>query len=112
MSARAHAAGSYRARPAPRRSARNPSRIRWDKLGRVALVVVLFAVFASYVNPVVNFVDAWHDARAERVQLQELQGRNGELRSQAASLAGADAAERAARRLGMVAGGERSYVIK
>jgi cell division protein FtsB len=112
MSARAHSASGYRARPAARRGARNPSRIRWDKLGRVALVVVLIAVFASYVNPIVNFVDAWHDARAERVQLHDLQRHNAELRSEAGSLQGADAAERAARRLGMVASGERSYVIK
>ena len=112
MSARAHAARGYRVRPAPRRGSSGASRIRWDKLGRVALVIVLFAILASYVSPVVNFVDAWHDSRGERAALQELQRQNAELRSKASALDGPDAAERAARRLGMVAAGERSYVIK
>jgi cell division protein FtsB len=112
MSARAQAARGYRPRPAPRRSARNPSRIRWDKLGRVALVLVLMAILASYINPVVDFFDAWSDSRAERAQLQQLQQQNQDLRARAAALSGPDAAEREARRLGMVAPGERSYVIK
>jgi cell division protein FtsB len=112
MSARAHAAPRYRARPAARRARRNPSRVRWDKLGRVVLVVVLLLVCASYINPLVDFVDAWKDSRAERSQLQQLQEQNAELRAKAAALAGPDAAEREARRLGMVAPDERSYVIK
>ena len=85
MSARAHAAPRYRARPAARTARRNPSRIRWDKLGRVVLVLVLLLVLASYVNPLVNFVDAWQDSRAERAQLQQLQQQNQELRSQGGS---------------------------
>ncbi|MGI9021435.1 MAG: septum formation initiator family protein [Solirubrobacterales bacterium] len=112
MSAGAHSSRGYRARPAPRAARRNPSRIRWDKLGRVVLVLVLLAVLASYVSPLVNWVDAWRDSRAEQGQLQQLQESNRELRAKAAALAGPDAAEREARRLGMVAPGERSYVIK
>jgi cell division protein FtsB len=112
MTARTHAARGYRMRPAPRRGGARASRVRWDKLGRVILVLVLFAVLASYVSPVLNFVDAWRDSGTERTQLQELQRENAALRSRAGSLDGPDAAERAARRLGMVATGERSYVIK
>ena len=67
---------------------------------------------ASYVNPVVDFFDAWSDSRTEREQLQQLQQQNQALRAKAAELNGADAAEREARRLGMVASGERSYVIE
>jgi cell division protein FtsB len=112
MTARAQATRGYRMRPAPRRGPKGASRIRWDKLGRVVLVLVLFAILASYVSPVLNFVDAWQDSRSERAQLQELQRENAQLRSQAGSLEGPGAAERAARRLGMVASGERSYSIK
>jgi cell division protein FtsB len=111
MSARAQAARGYRLKPAPRRGGSRSSRIHWDRLGRVVLVLVLFAILASYVNPVVNFVDAWRDSRAERVELQELQKENARLKAKAGSLAGADAAERAARRIGMVAPTERAYVI-
>ena len=75
-------------------------------------MLVFFAILASYVGPAVKFVDAWRDSGAEKTQLQELQRENAQLRSRAASLDGPGAAERAARRLGMVADGERSYVIK
>jgi cell division protein FtsB len=114
MSARAPAARGYRFRPAPRKKAgaARPSRIRWDRLGRIALVIVLFAILASYINPLVNFVDAWRDSRAERSLLEELRQENAKLRERAAALDGPDAAERAARKLGMVAPGEQSYVIR
>jgi cell division protein FtsB len=113
MSARAQASRGYRLRPAPRSRRRSGgSRIRWDRLGRIALVVVLFAILASYINPVVNFVDAWSDSRAERDSLTELRQENKKLRERIAGLDGPGAAERAARKLGMVAEGERSYVIR
>jgi cell division protein FtsB len=78
----------------------------------VVLVLVLLLVLASYVNPLFDFFDAWQDSRAERTQLQQLQQENEDLRAKAAALSGPDAAEREARRLGMVAPDERSYVIK
>jgi cell division protein FtsB len=71
----------------------------------------LFAIVVLYVNPVVNFVDAWRDSRAESEQLAELKGENRELRDRATTLAEPDAAEQGARRLGMVAPDERSVVI-
>jgi len=113
MTARAQAARGYRMRPAPRRRrSSGGSRIQWDRLGRVLLVLVFFLVLAWYVNPVVNFIDAWKDSRAERTNLVELKSENAELRKRAAGLDGPDAEERAARRLGMVAEGERSFVIR
>jgi cell division protein FtsB len=113
MTARAQAARGYRMRPAPRRRrGSGRSRIQWDRLGRVLLVLVFLLVLAWYVNPVVNFVDAWRDSRAERAHLAELKTENAELRERAAGLEGPDAEERAARRLGMVAEGERSFVIR
>ncbi|MQA74258.1 MAG: hypothetical protein GEU88_07970 [Solirubrobacterales bacterium] len=113
MSARAPAARGYRLRPAARKGGRRPaSRIHWDKVGRVALVLVLFAILASYVNPVVNFLDARSDARAERTSLEELRSENTRLRARLATLDEPGAAERAARKLGMVAEGESAYVIE
>jgi cell division protein FtsB len=101
-------------RIAPRRSAagRRQGRVQWDRLGRIVLVVVLFLVFASYINPLVNFVDAWRDSRAEQTQLADLKRENARLRERATSLDGPAAAESAARKLGMVSEGERSYVIR
>ena len=112
MSARAQAARGYRLRPAPRRGGGRTSRIRWDRLGRVALVIVLFLIGVSYVNPVVNFIDAWRDSKSERSSLTELRAENEELRKRIAALDGPEAAAHEARKMGMILPGERSYVIR
>ena len=100
-------------RIAPRRpgAGRRASGVDWERLGRICLVVVLFVILALYVNPMLNFFDAWRDSRAEGAQLAELKGENSDLRSRAATLAEPDAAELGARRLGMVDPDERSIVI-
>jgi len=101
-------------RVAPRRPARGrpASRIHWDKLGRVVLVIVLFLILLSYVNPAVNFIDAWRDSHTQRSELVELRQEHDRLAARAAALEDSSAAVRAARKLGMVAVGERSYVIR
>lgn len=104
----AHGYRAYRPRPSRRRG----SRIDWDRLGRIALVLVLFAVLLSYLNPVVNVVDAWRDSHAERGRHAELAQENRDLRERRTALRDPAAIEREARRLGMVAPGERSYVIR
>ena len=78
----------------------------------MALVLVLLAVLASYVSPVVNFIDAWGDSRSERASVNDLKQENEKLREQIANLSSPDAAERGARKIGMVAEGEGSYVIR
>ena len=100
MSARA-----YRVAPRRRTRGRPASRIHWDKLGRVVLVLVLFAILASYVNPVVNFVDAWRDSHAQRERAAAAQQERSRLAAKAASLEDPSAAEQAARKLGMVVAG-------
>jgi cell division protein FtsB len=75
------------------------------------LVIVLFAILVSYVNPVVNFFDAWRDSRTERSQLADLSRERANVAQRAVALKDSHAASQEARRLGMVAPGERSYVI-
>ena len=107
MSARA-----YRVAPRRRTRERPASRIHWDKLGRVVLVIVLFVILFSYVNPAVNFIDAWRDSHTQRSELLQLRQEHDRLAAKAAALEDSSAAVRAARKLGMVAEGERSYVIR
>lgn len=75
-------------------------------------MIVIFAILVSYVNPVINFVDSWTTARSERTALAEQKAENQRLRKRLESREGADAAERSARRIGMVLEGEQPYVIK
>lgn len=103
---------AYRIAPRRSRGGRPVSRVDWERLGRIALVIVLFAIVILYVNPLVNFVDAWRDSRAESAQLAELKAENAKLRERAATLSDPGAAERGAREIGMVAPDERSVVIE
>jgi cell division protein FtsB len=75
-------------------------------------VLVLAAILASYIKPALNFFDAWNDSKAEHASLAELQRENAELKQRVTAIEGPDAAERAARKLGMNLPGEGSYVIK
>ena len=81
-------------------------------MGRIALVLVLFGVLVSYLNPVVNLLDAWRDSKAGEERLAELRGENAELQKQVLDASGPLTVEREARRLGMVRPGEHAYVIR
>lgn len=110
MSSSAHAAP----RRAPRRRAGRrvgPSRIHWDKLGRIALVLVLFLVLISYLNPLVNLLQAWQGSKSSSAQLAQLKQEKLELREQLREVSSPAALEREARRLGMVKPGEHAYIV-
>jgi hypothetical protein len=113
VTARAHAANRAVRRPrrrvAPRRG---HSRVNWDRLGRVALTIVLAAVLFSYLNPVVNFIDAWRDSKAGEEQLTQLRTENEKLKRRDAEASEPAVLEREARRLGMTRLGERSYSVR
>jgi hypothetical protein len=67
------------------------SGIRWDRVGRIALLGTLAVIMLLYVSPARHWVEQQRTA--------------GEHRQP-------EALEREARRLGMVRQGERSYVIE
>jgi cell division protein FtsB len=103
---------SHRYRVAPRNGRQGGgSRIRWDRLGRVVLVVVIFAVLASYVSPTLNVFDTWRDSKAAEERLATLKAENERLVRQNRELDEPTAAVAEARKLGMVAPGEQAYVI-
>jgi cell division protein FtsB len=100
---------------APRRRVRRrvgPSRIRWDRLGRTVLVLVLFGVLISYLNPVVNLIDAWRDSKAGEDRLVELEREQASLEEKVEEASSPLTVEREARRLGMIRAGERAYVVR
>jgi len=81
-------------------------------VGRVALVLVLFGVLVSYLNPVVNLIDAWRDSNTTKERLAELKAENQQLQGQVDNASTPPALEREARKMGMVKPGERLYVIE
>lgn len=86
--------------------------MQWDRVGRVALVIVLFCVMASYLNPVVNLVDAWRDSKAGTAEVKELRLEHERLQNRVEAASTAAVLEREARRLGKARPGERVYVIR
>ncbi|MFI5026693.1 MAG: septum formation initiator family protein [Solirubrobacterales bacterium] len=111
MTSRAYAAP----RRAPRRRVQRragPSRIRWDRVGRIALVLVLFGVMVSYLNPMVNLLQAWQGSKSSDQELVQLKQEKVDLTSQLRDASSPASLEREARRLGMVKPGEHAYVVK
>jgi cell division protein FtsB len=118
MAARAQArrpAAKPRRRPAARRkpaARRGASRVNWDRVGRIALTLVLAAVLYSYFHPAVDFVKTYTATTAAKAQLHELQHENTRLHNRIQSSDDPIVIDRMARGQGMVAEGETPVVIR
>ena len=103
-------AANSRRRPARKRAGRGG--IRWDRVARVSLLLVLFTVLASYVGPTANYLESWRLAKQTRSELKDLRTDNARLRERAKRLRDPNTIELEARRIGMARPGERAYVIR
>jgi cell division protein FtsB len=86
--------------------------IRWDRISRVALLVVLIGILFLYIGPLRSYWSTVQEAKHRRAEVAQLKRENQRLRAKRAALSNAASLEREARRLGMVRPGERSYVVK
>jgi cell division protein FtsB len=118
MAARAQArrsAAKPRRRPVARRkpaARRGASRVNWDRVGRVALTLVLAAVLYSYLNPAIDFVKTYTATTAAKAELHELQDENTRLHNRIQSADDPIVIDRMARAQGMVAEGETPVVVR
>ncbi|HWT24764.1 MAG TPA: septum formation initiator family protein [Solirubrobacteraceae bacterium] len=88
------------------------ARIRWDRVGRWALICVFALIVYLYVGPARTWVATYSEAKRQRAAVAELKAENARLRAAKRDLQGAGALEREARELGMVKAGERAYVVE
>ncbi|MFL5840507.1 MAG: FtsB family cell division protein [Thermoleophilaceae bacterium] len=93
------------------RAAARPN-IRWDRVGRVFLLGVLFVILLMYVSPLTRWVTQKNTAQEDTAELHQLQEANDSLKARLKSLQSPQALELRARRLGMVKQGERAFVIE
>jgi cell division protein FtsB len=93
------------------RAAARPN-IRWDRVGRVFLLGVLFVILLMYVSPLTRWVTQKNTAKEDTAELQQLQEANNSLKARLKSLQSPQALELRARSLGMVKQGERAFVIE
>jgi cell division protein FtsB len=88
------------------------TRIRWDAVGRRALLGVFALVLYLYIGPAIRWVETYREAGHQRATVAELRAENARLRQRKAALTAPGALEREARRLGMVKAGERAYIVE
>jgi cell division protein FtsB len=105
------AAARRPARGRPRVLAGGAAAIRWDRVSRVALLIVLLVLVYLYAGPARSYWSTRHEASQRRAEVAVLRRENERLRARRQALRGVSALEREARRLGMVKPGERPYVI-
>jgi cell division protein FtsB len=86
-------------------------RIRWDRLGRWALILVFAFVLYLYIGPARTWVSTHAEAERKRGEVAQLRAENERLRERRHALEQAGAVEREARALGMVKAGEKLYVV-
>jgi cell division protein FtsB len=87
------------------------SRVRWDRIGRVGLLVVLCVVAGLYVQQALAYLAVRSQADHQRAIVHQLSGANAALRSQQHSLNEPSTIVSDARGLGMVSVGEHPYEV-
>jgi hypothetical protein len=88
------------------------SRIRWDRVGRWALICVFAFVIYLYIGPARTWVATYSEAKRKRADVADLRAENERLRVRRDQLRRPGAIEIEARKLGMVKAGEKLYVVE
>jgi cell division protein FtsB len=85
--------------------------VRWERLGRVALLVVLAVVIGLYADHAISFFTARAQANRQHAIVTQLKRQNAYFEQRQRSLNDLSAILAQARRLGMVRPGEQPYTI-
>lgn len=86
-------------------------RVRWDRIGRVGLLIVLAVVAGLYVQDAIAFFSTHAQAEQQLSVVRHLVEANKGLERQQQALNNPATIQREARALGMVRPGERPYAI-
>lgn len=93
------------------RTARPAARVRWDRLGRVAMLCVLVALAYLYLSAGIRLLSTWQEARGDSAKVATMKRENKLLQAQHETLGRRGTVEAEARRLGMMKPNERPYII-
>jgi cell division protein FtsB len=86
-------------------------RVRWERVGRIGLLVVLAVVIALYVEHTLAYLATREQSDAQKAIVDSLERQNALLTREEKSLEDPATIVRDARALGMVRPGEQPYVI-
>jgi len=87
------------------------ARVRWDRLGRVAMLGVLVALLYLYGSAGVHMLSTWRQSRRDDAAVASMQREHSALIRQREALMRAGTLETEARQLGMIKSGEQPYLI-
>jgi cell division protein FtsB len=85
--------------------------VRWDRVGRVALLIVLVVVAGLYLQDAMSYLATRSQAEHQQAIVRHLEHENAALAREEQSLHDPATIQREARALGMVRPGERPYVV-
>jgi Flp pilus assembly protein TadG len=86
-------------------------RLRWDRLGRVALLFALLALVYLYLSAGVRMFSTYREERADRASVAALTREHAALLRRRRILGRQSTVEGEARRLGLARSGEQQYVV-
>jgi len=87
-------------------------RVRWDRVGRIALLFVALLLVYLYINPLRTYLSTWQEAQTKRDEVAELRREHDTLVRRQRALRSSSSIEAEARRLGMVKPDERAYIVR
>jgi cell division protein FtsB len=87
------------------------TRLRWERLGRIALLVVLAAVVAVYAEHAASYLSTRAQNARQEAIVRSLERRHAQLLQREHTLRDSTTIIRRARQLGMIRTGEQAYVI-
>ncbi len=87
------------------------TRVRWDRLGRLAMLCVLAALLYLYISAGIRLYSTWREARGDSAQVSALEREHALLAHKREALGKRGTLEQEARELGMMHPGEQPYVV-
>ena len=93
------------------RTASPAARVRWDRLGRVAMLGVLVVLAYLYLSAGARLLGTWREASGESAKVSAMQGEHTTLQLQHEALGSPGAVEAQARKLGLMRHGERPFIV-
>lgn len=87
------------------------TRIRWDRVGRIALLCVAALVVYLYIGPTSAWISTYRESKERKATLTALKQENQQLTARRDSLKQPETLERIARELGMVQAAEKPFVV-
>ena len=88
------------------------ARVRWDRLGRLAMLCVMVALAYLYLSAGFSLLSTMRESHSTRSQVKALEIQHRQLMTEHAALASAGTVESEARELGMMFPGERTYIMR